>query len=550
MKVAVLSNTNIDALTRSLQRNYDIYKADGYNGWIQEILDMSSKLHDFDPDVVFIILDGQELVHENEDYEVVKEQIDQYLTYISEYADTRASCTKIFISSLDIPARRLQCLSEPRQEKVIECYWNSKIASLCSRNSNTYIIDIKSLVEAAGRQEFYSKKLWYMGGIRYSVKGQRIIEAAIHKHMLAAFGSRKKCIVLDLDNTLWGGVIGEAGLQGIELSDHKEGARYRDFQMRLKEMKAAGIILTVVSKNNYEDVIEVFKEHKGMYLKVEDFAAMRINWEPKAKSIKELAEALNIGLDSMVFIDDSPIEREAVRCQLPEVTVPDFPEDSADLEDFITNIYYEYFVTLDITEEDRKKTEQYKQNAQREKARKISASIEDYLLGLQTKIKIWKASESDADRIGQLVLKTNQFNLTAKRYTDKEIRSLIESEEYDVYVASVEDKFGDSGKTAVLVIRREAEQVEIDSFLMSCRIMGRFIEDMIIDFIERKYRYQGFKQITAAYLKTKKNLPVANLFERLGYVLLEQDEDGNKRYRLSLEMYTHKRKNYGELIEL
>ena len=550
MKVAVLSNTNIDAMARSLQKKYEIFKSDGYNVWVQEILDSSSKLHEFDPDVVFIILDGQELVNVYEDYETVKSQLEKYLIYISEYVGKKASSTNIFISNFDIPPRRLQCLSEPRPEKAIECYWSRKLDNLCGSLSKTYILDIKRMVGITGSKEFYSKKLWYMGGIRYSIKGQRIMENAIDKYIRAVEGKRKKCIVLDLDNTLWGGVIGEAGLQGIELSDNKEGARYRDFQMRLKDMKATGIILAVVSKNNYEDVMEVFKEHHGMYLKEEDFSEMIINWEPKTEGIKKLAQALNIGLDSMVFIDDNPVEREAVRCILPEVVVPDFPEDSSDMEDFITNIYEEYFLALDVTEEDRVKTEQYKQNAQREDMRKASASMEDYLLELKTKIRIWKAAEPDIERIVQLVMKTNQFNLTTKRYTDKEIRGMIESEQYDVYIASVEDKFGDNGKTVVLIVKKGKNQIEIDTFLMSCRIMSRFIEDQVIEFIENKYRTKGFKVINALYLKTNKNLPVSDLFERLGYDLIDYDNNGNKKYSLSLDRITNNRNSFGELIEL
>lgn len=287
-----------------------------------------------------------------------------------------------------------------------------------------------------------------------------------------------------------------------------------------------------------------------MYLKEKDFAEMIINWEPKTKGIKKLAQVLNIGLDSMVFIDDNPVEREAVRCMLPEIAVPDFPEDSSDMEDFITNIYEEYFFTLDITEEDRVKTEQYKQNAQREDVRKASASMEDYLSGLQTKIRIWKAAEPDVERIVQLVMKTNQFNLTTKRYSDKEIRDMIESEQYDVYVASVEDKFGDNGKTVIIIVKKDKNQIEIDTFLMSCRIMGRFIEDQVIEFIENKYRNKGFNVINASYMKTNKNLPVSDLFERLGYDLIDCDDNGNKRYCLSLEWITNNRNSFGELIEL
>jgi FkbH-like protein len=550
MKISILSNTNIDALARNLKKKYDLYKADGYNNWIQEMLHRNSGLNDFNPDAVFIILDGTELIDLNDGLEAAKSQINQYFKYIEEYIAIKAERTSVFISNFDIPKRMIQSLRKPRLETIAECYWYNMLCTLCSENKNTYVFDIKSLMENTGRNELYSNKLWYLGGIKYSLKGQKAIEDEIDRYLHSIEGYRKKCIVLDLDNTLWGGIVGEVGLQGIVISDHKEGARYRNLQMRLKEIKDTGIILAVVSKNNYEDVIEVFKEHKGMYLKKEDFAAMKINWEPKARNIEELAGELNLGIDSIVFIDDNPVEREAVKFQLPQVAVPDFPEDSADIEDFIIKVYNDYFFSLNITVEDEAKTGMYKQNSLRDRELKASNSIEDYLLRLQTHIKVWMAEASDVDRIAQLTQKTNQFNLTTKRYTEKDINKMIISDEYDVYIASVEDKFGDNGKVVVLIVRKEKDQVEIDTFLMSCRIMGRFIEEQIISYMENKYRIQGFKTINAAYLKTNRNLPVSDLFERLGYDLLENDRSGNKRYRLALEQTINNRKNYGELIEL
>ncbi|HQI17323.1 MAG TPA: HAD-IIIC family phosphatase, partial [Bacillota bacterium] len=399
MKISILSNTNIDALARKLSRMYDLYKAAGYNNWIQEVLDRNSRLNKFDSDAVFIILDGSELLSLNNGFGDTQEQIDQYFRYIEEYIGNKAERTHVFISNLDIPVRKIRSLAESGREKKAEHYWHDKLCTLCRENSDTYVFDIKSMVENVGRKEFYSKKLWYLGGIKYSVKGQMEIETGIVKCLKGIEGHRKKCIVLDLDNTLWGGVVGEDGLQGIEISDHKEGARFRDFQKRLKDIKDMGIILAVVSKNNYEDAVEVFRRHEGMYLKEEDFAVMRINWESKAWNIEALAEELNIGLDSIVYIDDNPVEREAVKYQLPQVAVPDFPEDTADLEDFIVEVYNEYFFSINITEEDKKKTDMYVQNVMRGRELKASNSIDDYLLGLNTLIKVWKAGEADVDRV-------------------------------------------------------------------------------------------------------------------------------------------------------
>lgn len=550
MKISVLSNINIDVLARNLGKKYELYKAAGYDNWIRELLDRDSGLNKYDPAAVFIILDGSELINPYDSPDDIKKQIDRYFIYIEEYIKIKSEGTSVFVSNLDIPVRRIKGCGRPGTERLAEHYWNEKLYCLCEAFKHLYAFDFKSLVEGMGRNELYSNKLWYLGSIRYSPKGQKAVENAIDRYLRGVEGSRKKCIVLDLDDTLWGGVVGESGADGIELSEYKEGARYRDLQMRLKDIKDTGVILAVVSKNNYEDAIEVFRSHKSMYLREEDFAAMKINWEPKVLNIESLAEELNIGLDSMVFIDDSPVERESVRHSLPQVEVPDFPEDTSDLEAFITKVYNDYFFCADVTEEDMIKTAMYRQNSLREMEMKASGSMKDYLHRLETSISIWKAGKEDIARIAQLAQKTNQFNLTTRRYTEKDIERMLASSEYDVFVASVRDKFGDNGKTVVLIIRRGKDMAEIDTFLMSCRIMGRFIEDRIMTFIENKYSSQGFKHISASYIKTKKNQPVESLFERLGYELLERDNDGNKRYRLNLEQKGNKRNNFGELIEL
>jgi len=550
MKISVLSNTNIEALARTLGKKYELYKAAGYNNWLQELLDKESGLNGFEPDAVFVLLDGRELINTCDSTEELKKQIDGYFGYIVEYLKIKAESTSVFISNLDIPIRRIQCPGKPVFERVAEHYWYECLTGLCGENKKLYIFDMKSMVENIGRNELYSDKLWYLGSIRYSLKGQKSIEKELDKYIRAMEGSRKKCIVLDLDNTLWGGVVGEAGLEGIELAGQKEGARYRDFQKRLKDIKDTGVILAVVSKNNYNDAIEVFRNHKDMYLREEDFAVMKIDWEYKPLSIEKLAAELNIGFDSIVFIDDNPVEREAVKHSLPQVTVPDFPEDTSELEAFITRIYNDYFFSISITEEDRVKTDMYRQNSLREAAMKASNSIEDYLYGLETVIRIGKAGEEDIPRIAQLTQKTNQFNLTTRRYTEKDIGKMLASSDLDVYTASVKDKYGDNGKTVVLIIRRDKYLVEIDTFLMSCRIMGRYVEDRIIAFIEDKYRTQGFKELKASYLKTSKNLPVSGLFGRLGYEQCGQDSEGNKDYILRLDQKLANRKNYGELVEL
>ncbi|SHJ67044.1 HAD-IIIC family phosphatase [Paramaledivibacter caminithermalis] len=550
MKISLLSNINIDLLAKKLRRDYEVYKPEGYGVWVQEMLNKNSGLNNYNPDIVFILLDGDELINKDLDIVYIRKEIDTNIGYIENYIKNNIK-THVFVNNLDLSINKVQSIKDIRVERIIQSYWYEKLWDLNNKYGNFYIFDIKTLIESIGRNEFYSKKLWYLGGIKFSSKGDKLIKKEIDRCVGAFKGQRKKCLILDLDNTLWGGIIGEDGMDRIILSEHKEGARYKDFQKRLKEIKNTGVILAVVSKNNYDDALEVFKNHKHMILNEEDFVLMKINWKSKAENIREIAEELNIGLDSLVFIDDNPVERESIKSQIPEVVVPEFPDDTAELEKFIIDIYNDYFLSIKATEEDKKKTNMYKQNFNREKEMKSTASFEEFLKNLNTKIKIWKAKEDDIERAAQLTQKTNQFNLTTKRYLESDIDRFISSDKYDVYIASIEDKFGDNGKVSLIIIEKNDDKtVKIDTFLMSCRVMGRFIEEQIIDFIEDKYKRKGYEKIISYYYPTRKNKPVETLFEDLGYILVDKDKYGNKSYELLLDKINNERKKYGELMEL
>ncbi|WP_425449709.1 HAD-IIIC family phosphatase [Dethiothermospora halolimnae] len=550
MRISILSNINIDMLTRKLSKFHDIYSPKGYGNWVQSILNKDSGLVEFNPEALFILLDGHQLLNPyDKDFFSIKKDIDMYVSYIETFIKNNQEINT-FISNIDLPLLKIDNIKSLRIERKIEEYWYDSLSNLVVGYDNLYVFEMKSLIEKIGRDNFYSKKMWYLGSIVYSIGGQKALEKEILRYTKAVEGKRKKCLILDLDNTLWGGVIGEEGIDNIELSEFKEGARYKDFQKRIKELKETGVILAIVSKNNHEDAIEVFSSHEHMVLKEDDFVNIKINWDTKIKNINDLSEELNIGLDSFVFIDDNPVERESVKMALPQVEVPNFPEDTSELEKLITELYYDYFLSIKATDEDKKKSQMYRANIKRKEELKGSGSFDEFLKSLKTKIKIWKAKEVDIDRIAQLTQKTNQFNLTTKRYTNHDIRNFINSEEYDVYVAAVEDKFGDNGKTVVLIIKKHYKEktVEIDTFLMSCRVMGRFIENTIINFIENNYRDKGYEKLMCYYYPTKKNKPVSKLFERYGYTIKSIDNGGAKQYIIELERTKSTKKEYGELI--
>jgi FkbH-like protein len=514
MKCALLSNVNVESIARRIG-HHEVYIAQGYGVWAQELADPASGMFGFGPSSVFLITDGAELFRGEPGLGPVLDSADQHLAWIEQAAE-RSPGVKFFVSSIDVSAGTLRPLKEEYAERRLEEHWNTGIARASANHANVYVFDLKEIVTQMGRSLLYSNKRWYLGGMRFSTAGEKLIARELERILDAQRFARKKCLLLDLDNTLWGGVIGEDGLEGIQLSETGEGARFRDFQLRIRELGRMGVILGIVSKNNEADALEVFDRHEHMVLRKGDFALMKINWSTKAQNIAEFAQDLDIGMESLVFIDDNPVEREAIRNALPEVTVPEFPADTCELSSFLERVYKECFFTLESTEEDGKRTEAYLANAKRTAERTAAPSIEEFLNGLRTKIFLTRARDEDFGRIAQLTQKTNQFNLTTRRYTEQELRTLQTTPGAAVFIGSVADKYGDNGKVLVSIVRRVAPGIaELDTFLMSCRVLGRFIEDQILDHLVKEMRANGYSRLRVRFIPTNKNAPARNFIERL-----------------------------------
>src|SRR5262245_11140050 len=382
MKCALLSNVNVESIVRQMER-HEVHIAQGYGVWTQDIADPTSGTYSFGPSSIFLVIDGRELLRGQQGLESTIAEVDEHLAWIEQAAE-RSPGIKFFVSTIDVPAGALRPLKEERIERRLEQHWHGGIARASARHCNVYIFDLKEMVEQMGRSLLYSNKRWYLGGLRFSTAGEKLIARELESILDAQRIARKKCLLLDLDNTLWGGIIGEDGVKGIQLSETGEGARYRDFQLRVRELGEMGVILGVVSKNNEADALEAFERHEHMVLRKGDFATMKINWSAKAKNIAEVAQDLDIGMDSIVFIDDNPVEREAIRTELPEVTVPEFPADTCELASFLDQVFKDYFFTLVSTGEDRKRTDAYLANAMRAAERTAAPSIEQFLTGLRT----------------------------------------------------------------------------------------------------------------------------------------------------------------------
>ncbi len=408
--------------------------------------------------------------------------------------------------------------------------------------SHVKVLDLGEFVRQYPQTEALDWKFWFISQMGMNPRlSKPFAEWFAHKLDEIAL-KRKKCLVLDLDNTLWGGVLGEDGIEGIRCGGDYPGKAFHYFQEALLELGNSGVILTVCSKNNEADVLEAWEKNPFMVLRKDSFAAWRINWNDKATNIRELAEELNIGLDSFVFVDDNPTERELIRQALPMVEVPEFPAQPYDLPVFFKELVEKYFRVYQLTGEDRKKTEQYKANAQRAQAQRGFVDFEAFLKSLDIRITVETADAFNLPRIAQMTQKTNQFNLTTKRYTEADIKHFI-AEGGKVWCLGVADRFGDNGITGLIMVD---DANAIDTLLLSCRILGKGIETAFLKYILGLLKAEGVQKVHAAFVPTLKNAQVKDFYERCGFTCMEEDENGRKSYEsvlanadLHIEEYYH-----------
>lgn len=423
--------------------------------------------------------------------------------------------------------------------------YNDSLFELATVNRQIKVLDFSTFASEYGLKELIDKRHFYLSQVPFSPKLARHFNQWFLQKIRAIEGVRKKCLVLDLDNTLWGGILGEDGISGIQLGNTYPGICFRDFQSWLKEIKNTGVILAICSKNNPEDVKQVFDHRDEMVLKMEDFSALRINWKNKSENIMEIAQELNIDPDSLVFIDDSPFEREQVKSILPNVEIPDFPKQPYLLVDFIQEVYNQWFQVYELTEEDKSKSIQYQQNAQRRQLLNTFETEEQFLKEMDIKLSISENNPVHIPRIAQMTQKTNQFNLTTKRYTEADINNLI-SYGYHVWDAAVSDKFGDNGITALAIVKTDGLTAEIDSFMLSCRILGRGIENAFLNVLLNRLFEEGISEVKATFIRTAKNGQVENFYERNGFEMVEVQNTDIKVYLRTLT----KTLNIGDLYTI
>jgi len=409
-------------------------------------------------------------------------------------------------------------------QKSVVTALNSYIKDQLDRVGNAYLVDLNLCLARVGAFRFYDWRYWHIGRAPFSREALAEIALEDFKYLRALKGKAKKCLVLDCDNVLWGGIVGEDGIEGIQLGSTHPGSSYRELQKEALNFYHQGTILALCSKNNLEDVLKVLREHPEMILREDHLASMRINWQDKASNIREIAEELNIGLDSLVFVDDSEFEVNLVQTMLPEVEVIHLPPATAPANRSIL-ASCGLFDTLSLSTEDRQRGEMYRAEVKRKGHRSSAGDLRSYLKSLEMEVQIGPANELTLARAAQLTQRTNQFNLTTRRYSESDILTFMDSPDHGVLLARVKDRFGEYGIGALAILAHQGERAEIDTFLLSCRILGRGVEQVFLQECTRLARQRGAIEIVGRYLPTKKNGQAEAFFPQCGFKLLSASSE-------------------------
>jgi FkbH-like protein len=404
------------------------------------------------------------------------------------------------------------------------------------RGSPDLVLDVAAVAETVGLAEWHDPTLWNIGKVPFASAFLPIYADTVCRLVAALRGKSRRCLVLDLDNTLWGGAIGEEGLQGIVLGQgDATGEAFLEVQRTALALRARGVVLAACSKNEDEIARVPFKSHPEMLLREEHFAVFQANWEDKASNIRAIAEALSLGLDSLVLLDDSPVERGLIRELLPEVAVPELPDDPALYAR--TLLAAGYFEAVAFSAEDRGRADAYRENARRVALKQGSSGVGDYLRSLNAVVDFRPFDAAGRPRIAQLINKSNQFNLTTRRHTQAEIARIEGDPGCFSLQARLADSFGDSGMISVVICVREREDWKIDTWLMSCRVLGRMVEHAVLQEIVRNAKLQGIRRLVGTYLPTERNKLVEGHYARLGFQPLGHADDGATRWELLVDEY-------------
>lgn len=529
MKTAVLGSFTCEAFPLMLRPLLlcegvwpDIYAA-GYNQYVYELMNADSELYRFEPQLTVCLLDERTVLDELAgDWSAVdleaacERKLEQLRQLMGTY---HARCQGLLMfHTIPMSPETYNTKIDYKTKAQIGRIWrlfNNGLLDLSEEWSQVITIDAEVLFRERSVARLNDPRLSQYGSFHLGQEALFALAEESVKVSRALLGLTKKALVLDLDNTLWGGVVGDDGIHGVQLGESAPGKTFLEFQKAIKQWKNQGVLLTVSSKNEEAVAREMFERHPHMQIRWDDIVWMTANWKPKAENIAAMAKTLNIGLDSMVFVDDNPFERELVRTSLPGVTVPEMPEDPAYYKE--TLLSAGWFNTIQLTSTDLDRTSQYKTEAEREQLKQSSGSVEDYLRSLRMEVKLLPVSDFHLPRLAQLTMRTNQFNMTTRRYQESEIERMERCGRYWVFGFQALDRFGDYGLIGCVLIEKAGDAWRIDNFLMSCRVFSRSIETAVIRHVLMKAKESGAKAVIGEYIPTAKNVIVKHFYVQHGF---------------------------------
>ncbi|MGO9596250.1 MAG: HAD-IIIC family phosphatase [Steroidobacteraceae bacterium] len=515
-----------------------------YGQYLQELLDPNSALHKFRPNAVLFAFDAHHLtrgIHaalSATESEQALEETEQQLRRSWSLARDAFGCHLIQQTAINVAPSLLGNNEQrlPGSPRLFIDRFNQDIRLMAEQESID-LLDINAKVAEHGLAAWHDPALWHRSKQEVTPAAAPFYGDMLGRLLGAKQGRSAKCLVLDLDNTLWGGVIGEDGFDGIVLGQGSPlGEGFVALQEYARELARRGIILAVCSKNDEDVALEPFESHPEMVLKRNDIAAFRANWLDKPANLRAIAEEINIGLDALVFLDDSSFERNLVRDELPMVAVPEVPDEPALIPHMLADAGY--FEGVEVTEEDRERTRQYQVNKAREVLKSTSTDLNSYLIGLEMELICRRFDDVGLQRTVQLINKTNQFNLTTRRYTEADVVEIMSSPHSFGLQLRLLDRFGDNGIIAIVIGRAQDQaSVLIDTWLMSCRVLGRQVEAATLNLIVAEAHRLGAIELIGEYRPTKKNGMVREHYARLGFKLMEQREDGSSLAKLDVRQF-------------
>lgn len=548
VKVSIVGDTATQLLSTAIRgigifRGYhlDIFEAE-YNQVERQFMEPTSDLYQFDADFIVVFQSTHKL---GEHHSALPAEQQANL------ADERLQFVAGICSNPALASKKIIYFNYPEIEDTVFGSYSNKVESsftyqvrklnyelmrLSQQFPNLFICDIAGLQNKLGRDQMFAANVYTSTEMVLSIDSLPYVASRVMDIVCAIMGHFKKCLILDLDNTVWGGVIGDDGLEGIQLGHGLGiGKAFTEFQMWMKKLKQRGIIICVASKNNEETAKEPFEKHPDMVLKLEDIAVFQANWDTKVDNIRTIQQILNIGFDSMVFLDDNPFERNMVRENIPGITVPELPENPEDYLEYLYSL--NLFETASYSNLDKDRTKQYQVEAQRVSMSKTFTNEADFLKSLNMVSVVSGFTKFNTPRVAQLSQRSNQFNLRTVRYTDSDIEALANDPDVIDLAFTLEDKFGDNGLIAVVIMKPlDKETLFVDTWFMSCRVLKRGMENFTLNTMVEAAKAKGYKKIIGEYLPTPKNKMVQNHYLEMGFVKIE--EKSINRYLLNVETYT------------